>query len=106
MATLPTIAIPAELVELLDDAALNLNELARSVHMSPDWVVTRVESGVLLPDSGGAAAEWRFAGATLVRARRLAGLEQTFEADPQLAALTVDLMEEVTELRRRLHQLI
>ena len=51
-------------------------------------------------------ARWRFAGTTLVRARRLAGLEQTFEADPQLAALTVDLMEEVTELRRRLHQLI
>ncbi len=100
------IAIPAELVELLGDAALDLQALARGCRVSPDWVVTRVESGVLLPDSGGAAAEWRFAGATLVRARRLAGLEQTFEADPQLAALTVDLMEEVVELRRRLHQLI
>ena len=100
------IAIPAELVELLGDAALDLQELARGCRVSTDWVVTRVESGVLLPDSGGSAAEWRFAGTTLVRARRLAGLEQTFEADPQLAALTVDLMEEVTELRRRLHQLI
>ena len=99
-----SIAIPAELVELLDDAALSLSELARSCRMSPDWVVTRVESGVLLPDSGQGAAEWRFASTTLVRARRLAGLERTFEADPQLAALTVDLMEEVAALRRQLAQ--
>lgn len=99
------LAIPAELVELLDDAALSLQELARGCRMTPDWVVTRVESGVLLPDSGQGATEWRFASTTLVRARRLADLEQAFEADPQLAALTVDLMEEVADLRRRLRQL-
>lgn len=99
------IAIPAELVELLGDAALDLQALARGCRVSPDWVVTRVESGVLLPDSGHGATEWRFASTTLVRARRLAGLEQTFEADPQLAALTVDLMEEVAALRGRLHAL-
>ena len=99
------IAIPAELVELLDDAALSLHELAHSCHMSPDWVLTRVESGVLLPDSGHGATEWRFASTTLVRARRLAHLEHTFDADPQLAALTVDLMEEVAVLRRQLHPL-
>ncbi|MGD9585447.1 MAG: MerR family transcriptional regulator, partial [Brachymonas sp.] len=29
-------------------------------------------------------------------------LERMFDADPQLAALTVDLMEEVDALRRRL----
>src|SRR5450830_1001541 len=32
-------------------------------------------------------------------------LEATFDADPQLAALTVDLIEEVTRLRRQLQQL-
>lgn len=100
-----TIAIAAELVELLDAAALTLNELARSVHMSPEWVVTRVEAGVLLPDRGAGAADWRFASTTVARARRLASLEHTFEADPQLAALAVDLMEEVAQLRRRLQQL-
>ena len=36
-----------------------------------------------------------------MRARRVAQLEHMYEADPQLAALTVDLMEEVLELRRR-----
>lgn len=96
------IAIPAELVELLDDAALDLHALARSVCMTPDWVLTHVEAGVLAPHSGGAAAEWRFGSSTLVRARRIARLEHSFDADPQLAALTVDLMEEVALLRRQL----
>ena len=99
------IAIPAELVELLGDAALDLQALARGCRVSPDWVVTRVESGVLLPDSGGAAAEWRFAAATLARARRIAQLEQIYDADPQLAALAADLMEEVARLRRQLRLL-
>ena len=35
----------------------------------------------------------------------MARLESTFEADPQLAALTTDLMEEVAELKTRLRQL-
>ena len=35
----------------------------------------------------------------------MARLESTFEADPQLAALTTDLMEEVTALKQRLKHL-
>ena len=99
------IHVPADLVELLDDAALSLNELARGCAVSPDWVYTHVEAGVLQPTQGGGAAEWRFASTTLVRARRIAQLEHTFDADPQLAALTTDLMEEVAQLRRRLRDL-
>ena len=97
-----TVTIPAELVELLDDAALSLHELARGCAMSPHWVHLHVEAGVLQPLAGGAAAEWRFAGATLTRARRIAQLEQIYDADPQLAALAADLMEEVARLRHQL----
>lgn len=96
------LTIPAHLVELLDDAALSLQQLARGCAMSPDWVHTHVEAGVLQPAQGGGAPEWRFASATLTRARRIAQLEHTFDADPQLAALTTDLMEEVAALRRQL----
>ena len=104
MASTP-IAIPADLIELLGDAALSLPELARACRVTVEWVHERVDAGVLAPDSGHGATEWRFACATLVRARRLADLEHTYEADPQLAALAVDLMEEVAVLRRRLHAL-
>ena len=37
--------------------------------------------------------------------RRLARLESSFDADPELAALTADLIEEVAVLRQRLRQL-
>ena len=100
-----TVTIPAELVELLDDAALSLHELARGCAVSPDWVHLHVEAGVLEPQQGGHAAEWRFAAATLARARRIAQLEQIYDADPQLAALAADLMEEVAALRRELQAL-
>jgi chaperone modulatory protein CbpM len=35
-----------------------------------------------------------------LRARRLADIERTFEANEELAALVVDLIEEVERLRR------
>ena len=62
-----------------------------------------MEAGVLQVDM--ASGEWRFDSVTLVRARRIAQLETTFEADPQLAALAADLIEEVTRLRRQLRAL-
>ncbi|MBK6614695.1 chaperone modulator CbpM [Ottowia sp.] len=99
------ITIPAELVELLDDDALSLHELARGSRVTTEWVLTHVEAGVLQPQRGQAATEWRFTGAALVRARRIAQLEHIYDADPQLAALATDLMEEVARLRRRLQEI-
>jgi len=85
----------------VDEAALSVEELARACAVEPDWVVQRVRTGVLGP---GAAAqlEWRFTSADLARARRLAEVERAFEADPDLAALVVDLADEVRRLRARL----
>ena len=49
------ITIPAELVELLDDDALSLHELARGSRVTTEWVLTHVEAGVLQPQRGQAA---------------------------------------------------
>jgi chaperone modulatory protein CbpM len=90
---------------LLEDAALTLEELARACDVAPDWVVRHVQAGVL----GGVPAvhitEWRFASADLVRARRLARVERDFDANEDLAALVVDLGDEVRRLRTRLRAL-
>jgi chaperone modulatory protein CbpM len=87
--------------ELLDDVALTLDELARACRVPPGWIIERVESG-LLQASPGAPGQWRFASASLVRARRLCSLETTFDANPEIAALAADLIEEVAQLRERL----
>lgn len=102
MTTSPALAPQEALAgELLEDAALTLDELARACRVPPGWVIERVESGLLeaAPDTPGA---WRFTSASLVRARRLSSLESTFDAAPELAALTADLIEEVALLRQRL----
>lgn len=89
--------------EVLGQSAFTAEELARACGVAPDWVHAQVEAGVLQVDR--ASGAWRFDSVTLVRARRIANLESTFGADPQLAALTADLIEEVTRLRRQLKAL-
>lgn len=95
------------LAERLDDDAttLTLDAVAHACRKDAAWVLARLQEG-LLQASGNAAADtpaaWGFTGTAVVRARRLAHLEVTFDADPQLAALTVDLIEEVLVLRQQL----
>ena len=91
---------PIVVGEVLYDAGYTADELAHACGVAPDWVQDRVEAGVLQVD--GTTGAWRFDSVTLVRARRIVQLEKTFDADPQLAALTTDLIEEVARLRRRL----
>ena len=96
--------------DVLDSQALSLEQLAQACLMQPQWVIERVTTGVLhydAPDDNvstdaHAPPTWRFSTHTVIRARRIADLERTFDADPQLAAMTADLMEEVRQLRRRL----
>lgn len=97
-----------EPAELLDQSMLNLQELARHCCTSPQWVIERVQTGVFSYDNNSStnvqisSEQWRFSSQTLIRARRIAQLENSFDADPQLAALTTDLIEEVQQLRRQL----
>lgn len=94
--------------ELLDAQALSLVQLAQACRTNQEWVVQRVTTGVLErdpADSSQPPQQWRFSTQTVIRARRIADLERMFDADPELAALTADLMEEVRQLRQRLHGL-
>ncbi len=93
----------------LEDAALTVDELATACSVHTRWVVERVESGLLgtarsttSVTTTTVSASMRFHSAELRRARRLHALERDFDANPELAALAVDLMEEVDRLRRKL----
>lgn len=94
---------------LLDDAALTLEELARACEVAPDWVIRHVHAGVLGAASGIVldlqVSAWRFRSGDLARARRLLGVERDFDADEQLAALVVDMSDEIRRLRARLRAL-
>lgn len=90
---------------LLDEAALTLEELARAVHVEPEWVVRHVQAGVLGGELSVQVTTWRFRSRDLDRARRLLRVERDFEANEELAALVADLGEEVRRLRSRLRVL-
>ena len=89
---------------VLDDESpsLSVEELAAACAVEPGWVVERVEAGYIGDFAAVARTRWRFASAELVRARRLASLERDMDANPELAALVADLIEEVQALRKRM----
>ena len=86
--------------EVLIGAVFSVEEAPRACGVDVLWLEKRVDAGVLHVHVG--SEGWRFDCFTLVRARRVAHLETCFDADPQLAALTADLIEEVARLRRQL----
>jgi chaperone modulatory protein CbpM len=88
---------------LLEDACLTLEELCSACALSQDWVERRVREG-LLPMAGETPEAWRFSSRDLRRARVIWRYERDFEAEPELAALVADLMEEIEALRARLRR--
>ena len=90
---------------LLDDVALTLDELARACNVETEWVVRHVHAGALGGGTGVQVTSWRFRSGDLVRARRLLRVERDFDANEDLAALVVDLGDEIRRLRARLRVL-
>jgi len=89
---------------VVDEQTLTIDELAHACAVERQWVVVRVEAGLLGTAAGADIREWRFASTELARARRLVALERDFDANEELAALVADLIEEVQELRARLRE--
>jgi chaperone modulatory protein CbpM len=88
---------------LLDEVALSLDEMACACAVEPNWIVERVEAGLLGNVVVGQITRWQFTSAELARARRLIAVERDFDANPELAALVADLIEEVERLKGRLN---
>lgn len=86
---------------LLDEITLTLEELAQACAVEPQWIVERIEAGIL-GDGSIQVTSYRFTSKDLTRARRMRQLERDFDAVPELAALVADLLEEMERLKGRL----
>ncbi len=90
---------------LLEEVALSLEELARAANVEPEWVVRHVQAGVLGGEPSVQVTSLRFGSGDLDRVRRLLSIERDFDANEQLAALVIDLSDEVRRLRTRMRVL-
>lgn len=82
---------------------LTLEEVCSACGLEREWLLLRVREG-LIPAEGGADPEWRFSTAALARARRMLEIERAYDADPELAALVADMLEQMDDLRARLRR--
>lgn len=86
-------------------AWLELEELCGLIAAPPEWVVERVQAGLVEVGPGAPMEDppgWRFDSFVVARLRSMRRTELCFGAAPELAALVADLEEEVARLRARL----
>jgi chaperone modulatory protein CbpM len=96
--------IAARLVD--DEAPMSLAELARACRAAEEEIHVWVVEGVLQPigDAAPEPREWRFAGASLRRARLASTLARELEVNPPGVALALDLMDEIETLKASLRR--
>ena len=90
---------------LLEEMALSLEELAQAANVEPEWVMRHVQAGVLGGEQVLQVTSLRFGSSDLDRVRRLLSIERDFEANEEIAALVIDLIDEVRRLRTRMRVL-
>jgi chaperone modulatory protein CbpM len=95
---------PVLIAAVLEEACLTVEQLCGACAVSAEWVATHVLEGRLHPP-GDRPSQWRFSSRDVARVRTLRRLEIAFEADPELAALVADLVEELADLRAQLRRI-
>lgn len=84
-----------------DEGVLSIEELARACRAEAQWIIELVAVGVLEPQ-GTETSRWRFRAADLTCARRVARLQRDFDASLDAAAVMLDLLDQIEQLRARL----
>jgi chaperone modulatory protein CbpM len=86
------------------DYSFTLAEISRCCGVSAEKILVLVGEGVLNP-RGHTERDWRFAGSDLARAMQALRLEQDLGINTAGAALAVELLDEMQQLRSRLQLL-
>ena len=95
---------PARPAIVEEELPLSLAELARACRAREEQIRVWVVEGVLEPALGDAPPAWRFAGASLKRARLAITLTRELEVNPPGVALALDLLDEIESLKASLRR--
>ncbi|WP_406827531.1 chaperone modulator CbpM [Microbulbifer sp. ARAS458-1] len=92
------------LAEVLDEhSILTLRELCRACNLSAEQVLAMVEQGVIDAQEEGTGL--RFSGICVRRVRRVYRLERDLGVNHAGAALALELLDEIEQLRARVRRL-
>lgn len=89
---------------LNDEFQLTLNDLCRACRVPAEHIFMLVEEGILEP-RGREPARWLFQGISVIRVHRVYRLKHDLGVNTAGAALALQLMDEIEQLRSRLRQL-
>ena len=84
-----------------EDSLLTLDELSHACRVQADWIIQLVEEGALEP-TGQDMTQWVFTGVCIQRVRTARRLQRDLGVNIAGAALVLDLMEEIADLRAQL----
>lgn len=88
-------------INLEEHPLLSLEELCRACDVTSDFIQDLIEYGVLEPQ-GEAMADWRFPSEHLHRVKAVERLQQDLEVNLAGAAMILELMDQMEEMRVRL----
>jgi len=89
---------------LEDQTELTLDDVCRACAAQADMIIQLVDEGVLAP-SGTAPGQWRFTGLHMHRAQVALRLQRDLGVNLAGAALALELLDEMQNLRTQLHRL-
>lgn len=88
---------------LEEDVELSLAQICRACRLSAEQIVELVDQGVIEP-SGREPVSWRFQGISLRRVRFTQRMQRDLGVNAPGAALALDLLDELEQLRSRLRR--
>jgi chaperone modulatory protein CbpM len=88
---------------LEEDVELSLAQICRACRLSAEQIVELVDQGVIEP-SGREPVSWRFQGISLRRVHFTQRMQRDLGVNTPGAALALDLLDELEQLRSRLRR--
>ena len=89
-----------------EDCCFSLGELSTACSVHTEYIIELVNEGIVEPtELQVEQRHWTFSGRSLLRARKARRLQQDLGINLAGAALVLDMMEEIEQLRERLNRL-
>jgi chaperone modulatory protein CbpM len=89
-----------------EDCLFTLDEISHACSVRTEYIVELVDEGILEPmEQKREQRHWSFTGQSLLRARKARRLQQDLGINLAGAAVVLDMMEEIEQLRERLRRL-